>query len=857
MVELKHTIDVAASAQVKVVAGDFAGVYQTQVSQICQASIWFEPLLRLGERVPLRAGQTVQVLFFVKDACHRYTGEVSCLDEAAGGTFEVADAASVEILAFREKIRISTNILCSHAPSADTDARPAGAQRASGRILDIDIGGVGMVTDSTYPLGTMIWLEFTLPETAHGVLSLQARVVHARRLSVKGRERFHIGLEFVALGRIDDLRILDWIIKELERASKSEMELRTVDPQAQFLLARARVSKVETMWDRLDAMQPQCAFGELGICCRTCLQGPCRIDPFSEGARVGICGASAETIVARNLVRMIATGASAHIEHCRHLLEVLHAIGQGTTSVYQVRDEQRLRAVARRIGIAIDGVSSSDLVVAVARAAEEEFFSMDSDRVVSWLRTMLPRPRLTRLAGLKLLPHDLHGPVVDLVHRTHTGVDTNPTTLLLAGLRCAMADFAGMQIATDLADILFGVPTPRMTRANLAVIEEDAVNLAVHGHNPLVSDVVCEVALEMADEAREAGASRGINVVGICCTGTEVLMRRGVALASNFGSQELAVLTGALDGMVVDYQCVVPGLVTVAECFHTRIFTTLATGRLPDSPVVTHVDLEGDDPRHGARRMVRETIEAFRRRDPTKIAIPAEPQQALVGMSTEAILGALAAVSPDDPLKALVELITEGTIRGVALLAGCNNLLVRQDHNIVTIARGLVAENVLVLATGCCGGALAKAGMLSPAATEQHAGAGLRSVLATLKQKAGIALPPVWHMGSCVDNSRPANLAMALADKLGVDLDRLPIVVSAPEPMSEKAVSIATWAVTLGLPVHLGIIPPVMGARGVVTMLTEQLKEIVGGYFVVELNPMVAVDQLLEIIRERRESLGI
>jgi carbon-monoxide dehydrogenase catalytic subunit len=274
---------------------------------------------------------------------------------------------------------------------------------------------------------------------------------------------------------------------------------------------------------------------------------------------------------------------------------------------------------------------------------------------------------------------------------------------------------------------------------------------------------------------------------------------------------------------------------------------------------VTHVEFNTHAPHGFARQILVQAIEAFRLRDPAKVSIPQDPQRALAGFSTEAIVGALAKLDANDPLQPLVDNIANGNIQGVALLAGCNNILVRQDHNILTIAKGLVRENVLVLATGCCGGALAKAGMLSPEATEEHAGDSLKAVLSAVGEAAGLGgpLPPALHMGSCVDNSRAVDVAVAVANKLGVDLHKLPIVASAPEPMSEKAVSIGTFAVALGLPVHLGIIPPVTGGPEVASLLTEKAKELVGGYFIVELNPIVAVDRLVEVIRERRKGLGI
>jgi carbon-monoxide dehydrogenase catalytic subunit len=330
-------------------------------------------------------------------------------------------------------------------------------------------------------------------------------------------------------------------------------------------------------------------------------------------------------------------------------------------------------------------------------------------------------------------------------------------------------------------------------------------------------------------------------------------------LAGNFASQELAILTGALDTMVVDYQCIIPSIAKVAECFHTKIITTLPMGRLPDSAAVTHIEFDMNDPNSQAIQVVRDSIEAFKQRNPKKVSIPKGPQEAIVGFSTESIISVLAKINQENPLQPLIANIAEGNIQGIALLAGCNNSLVRQDYNINTIAAGLIKENVLILATGCCGGALAKSGLMSPKAAEEYAGPGLKKVLGAIGEAAGLEgpLPPVLHLGSCVNNSRAIDIAVAVANALSVDLDALPVVASAPELMSEKAVSIGTFAVTLGFPVHLGVIPPVTGAQEVVSLLTEEVKNLVGGYFIIEPNPIVAVERLLEVIREKRAALGI
>jgi len=382
------------------------------------------------------------------------------------------------------------------------------------------------------------------------------------------------------------------------------------------------------------------------------------------------------------------------------------------------------------------------------------------------------------------------------------------------------------------------------------------VNIGLHGHSPILSDLIVQMAHDLDGEARAAGAAAGINLVGICCTGNEVLMRHGIPAATHSVSQELAIITGALDAMVVDYQCVMPSLATLAECFHTRLITTMPISKIPGA---THIEFSEENARQAAAEIIRLGIEAFKRRDPQKVNIPSHQSDVLAGFSTEAIVGALSLLNRDDPLKPLIDNIVAGNILGVCLFAGCNNVRVTQDQNFLTMAKELARENVLLLATGCGAGAFARHGLLTSEATTAYAGDGLKAVLTALGQAVGLPgpLPLVLHMGSCVDNTRAVQVAVAVANKLGVDLDKLPVVASAPEATTEKAIAIGTWAVAAGLPTHVGVIPPVLGSPLVARVLTQDAKSLFGGYFMVETDPVSAARQLVEAIRERRAGLGI
>jgi len=590
------------------------------------------------------------------------------------------------------------------------------------------------------------------------------------------------------------------------------------------------------------------------LCCRHCLQGPCRIDPFGNGPKVGICGATADTFVARGLDRAIAAGTAAHSGHAKHLAHTMKKLAEGKAPDYHIKEPAKLRAVAERQGIKLDGKSDEQIAGELADLALDEF--SERGEPVAWTTKTLTAARLEKFGEMGLLPYGIDSAISEIMHRTTNGVDADPVNLLLGGIKCAIADYDGMALATDLSDILFGVPQPTVAAANLGTLKKNAVNLAVHGHNPVLSEMVVAFAPEMEEAAKAAGAMEGINIVGICCTGNEVMMRHGIPMATSSVSQELAILTGVLDAMVVDYQCVMPSLTKLAGNFQTQVITTMSMAKMPGA---VHVNFEEEHAAEGARQIIGLAIEAFKKRDPAKTHIPEIRSAAIVGVSVEAALGILAKADGGDPLKTLIDHIVNGNLAGVCLFAGCNNVKIPQDRNFITMVKELAKRDVLILATGCAAGAFARHEILTPQATEKYAGPGLKAVLTALGQAAGLnaPLPLVLHTGSCVDNTRAVAIAVAVANKLGVDVDKLPVVATAPEAAMEKAISIGTWAVALGLPTHVGVIPPVTGSPLVTEILTKTAKDLLGGYFIVELDPVKAAEKLFAAINERRKGLGL
>lgn len=624
-------------------------------------------------------------------------------------------------------------------------------------------------------------------------------------------------------------------------AQRDGGDLRSVHDDAQQMIELARAEHIETVWDRLARQQPQCGYCALGLSCRNCAMGPCRIDPFGEGPQKGVCGADADVIVARNLGRTIAAGASAHSDHGRDILEVFAATARGETTGYGIADEPKLRRLAAELGIAVENRPTTEVAAAVADALLEDYGSR-KDRI-SFLGRV-PQERRDRWAALGITPRGVDRENVEMLHRTHMGVDNDYVNVLLHGLRTSLADgWGGSMIATELSDVMFGTPGPVTSTVNLGVLRADQVNIAMHGHNPLLSDVIVEAATdpELVALARSYGAT-GINVVGLCCTGNEIFMRKGVPIAGNHLMQELVLVTGALEAMVVDYQCIMPSVVDVAKCYHTRVISTADKAKFTGA---THISFDPERGAEVARRIVREAVDAFPQRNPERVRIPVQPVRMMGGFSVEAILGALGGTP-----KPLVDAIAAGTIRGAVAVVGCNNPKLPQDREHIELTRRLIENDVLVIVTGCAAVANGKAGQMLPESAAM-AGPGLRAVCESL------GIPPVLHMGSCVDNSRVVALAAALADHLGVDIDALPLAGAAPEWYSEKAVAIGTYVVASGITTVLGVQPPIFGSPHVVDLLAAGLDDVVGARFAVEPDPAAAALLIRRHIEAKRRALGL
>jgi len=618
-------------------------------------------------------------------------------------------------------------------------------------------------------------------------------------------------------------------------------EAHTITEDGQAILLKAERDQVETVWDRLKAQQPQCGFCEMGLSCTNCIMGPCRIDPFGEGPQKGVCGADADIIVARNLCRGIAAGAASHSDHGRDLVEVLAKVAGGKAEGYSIKDPEKLRRVAAEYGISADGKDDSTLAGELANAMQEDYGTRKS---ILTLVSRAPEKRREIWDKLGIAPRGIDRETSESIHRTHMGVDNDWVSLLLHGLRNSLADgWGGSMIATEVSDILFGTPQPVKTAVNLGVLKEDQVNIIVHGHNPVVSETVVSACQspELVKLAKQKGA-KGINLSGVCCTGGELTMRHGIPMAGNHLMTELALVTGAVEAMIVDYQCIMPSIGSIADCYHTKMFSTSDKAKFPG---MEHREFSPENAHKLAQELVREAVENFENRDPEKASIPVDRQETVSGFSIEAILGALGG-----SLDPLIDVIKAGKIRGAVGIVGCNNPKIKHDHGNAGLTERLIARDILVLDTGCVGVSTAKAGLNVPEAIEK-AGPGLKEVCGAL------GIPPVLHVGSCVDNVRILVLVSALADALGCDISDLPVAGSAPEWYSEKAAAIGCYFVASGVLVHLGPMPPITGSLNVVKLLTEGLNDVVGATFAVEPDPEKSVKVIEAHIEAKRKALGL
>ncbi len=630
---------------------------------------------------------------------------------------------------------------------------------------------------------------------------------------------------------------------------KRSYEERTSDPAAQQMLMRADELGIGTAFSRADDMAP-CNIGGAGMCCKLCGMGPCRL---TKDGQTGVCGATIDTIQARNLIRAIAAGAAAHSDHGRDMAFTLKAVANGETEGYMIRDVAKLRTVAAKYNIPIEKRSPNEIANDLADLYISQF-GQQRGEVVPVIRA--PEKRLKLWRDLGVVPRGIDREVVEALHRTHIGDDQDAEHILSHAIRSALADgWGGSMIATDVSDILFGTPAPIHGQANLGVLKDDMVNVVVHGHEPTLSQMIVAASQdpEIIEYAKAAGA-KGVNLSGICCTANEILMRQGIPAAGNFLHQELAILTGSVEAMVVDVQCIMQALVDLAKNFHTQIITTSPKVHIKGA---VHIEFEERHALTVAKNILKTAIDNYKNRG--AVQIPQVREDLIPGFSHEYInymLGGNYRAS----FRPLNDAIMAGRIRGVAAIVGCNNPRSKQDYLHTHVVQELLKQDVLVVQTGCGAIASAKLGLLLGEAGLDQVGPGLREVCET------VGIPPVLHMGSCVDNTRILTVLTQMVEEggLGDDIDQIPAVGLAPEWMSEKALAIATYCVASGAYVIFGGSSPVSGMPDrvsdsdiVLRYISQGWEKLYGGKLEFVQDPEEMIRRTLEHIDKKRAALGL
>jgi len=626
-------------------------------------------------------------------------------------------------------------------------------------------------------------------------------------------------------------------------------ELVHADKATQATIKRAAEFNVPTVWDRYESMQPQCGFGSMGICCRICSMGPCRIDPFGEGTQTGICGATADTIVARNLVRMIAGGAAAHSDHGRDIAHTLLLAATDPNSDYEIKDPEKLKVTAEVYGIKTEGRDDKEIAADLAHACLHEFGQQEGTVKMA---STAPEARQKVWKDLGIYPRAIDREIVEIMHRTHIGVDTDYKNIIRHGMRAAIGDgWGGSMVATEISDILFGSPDPLRSCSNLGVLKNDTVNIIVHGHEPTLSDVLALVSQkkELIDKAKSAGAKGGITIGGICCTANEILMRHGFPVIGSFLQQELAIVTGAVDVMIVDVQCIMPSLTELQRFYHTRLITTSPKCKIPGAE---HVEFKEDKAIETATELIEAAIENYAKRDKKRVYIPKDKKDLVAGFTTESVYKFLGGTYRST-YRPLNDAVMTGRLRGAAGVIGCSNPNVDFEEGHIKMVKELIANDVLVVTTGCNAVSCGKHGLLQPEAVFKHAGEGLQEVCSA------VGIPPVLHMGSCVDNSRILRVLASIVSEggLGADISDLPVAGAAPEWMSEKAVSIGFYFVASGVYTMIGHPLPVEGSQNVLKYLTDEIEQEVGGKWAFELDPIAAARKMIDHIDKKRQALKL
>lgn len=616
---------------------------------------------------------------------------------------------------------------------------------------------------------------------------------------------------------------------------------------------RIKEDGMTNIWDRYEAQglgspDQRCPFCQGGVRCDLCSNGPCRADVAKD--KRGVCGITGDGMAMRMMLLRNVMGASTYQYHTEQTIKTLRATAAGKTP-FQISEPQKLNAFAKRLGVSVTG-ADGDIALRLCDYVETEF-NKKYDQPSAIVEALAPPDRKENWKKLGIFPGGIYGEMLFSTSSCLTNVDGFYVSLALKAMRLGVAMAYQSQIVNEFCqDIIFGLPRPHTVRVDLGVLDPDYVNALVNGHEPFLGFAMVQLARtpEWQAKAKAAGA-KGLRVIANIETGQEMIQRWTVddtfyGFTGNWITQEAVLGTGCVDLFACDMNCSMPIDPKYAEKYKFRL--------VPVSQLVVfegvsdRIDYEPEKAEEQAAALLDMAIGNFGERHASVKPVTGLPmKEALAGFSTESILDALGGT-----LDPLLNVIKDGTIRGVVGLVSCTSLRDSgQDAHSVAIAKELIKRDLLVLSMGCGNAAMQVAGLCAPEA-KSLAGSGLKAVCDTL------GVPPVLSYGTCTDTGRVADLIGAVSAALGgVPVPDLPVAACAPEYMEQKATIDAIFALAFGLYTYVNPIPTVTGGPNLVQLLTSDLKAITGGVLDVEKDAVKAADNILAHIEANRKKLGI
>ena len=628
--------------------------------------------------------------------------------------------------------------------------------------------------------------------------------------------------------------------------TKQDVIDKTPDPAVREMLLRMEQLGIDNAFDRFDKQQPQCNFGLAGICCRICHMGPCRITKKSPR---GVCGADADLIVARNLLRAVAAGTAQHGMHAREVILSLKWAAEGKLDL-PIIGEEKMIATAASFGIPTEGRTVNEIAIDFANTLLADLSRPEATEEYQTIKYASPPERQKVWKDLDIMPISTYHEVFESMHNSGEATDGDWRNIMKQFLRTGLTFVFGTVVDTNLAtDSLFGVGQRRKSMVNIGALKKNCVNIAVHGHMPtLVSEIVRLGQTEEYIEKAKAAGADGIQFYGICCTGLSAMYRyNNVIPLCNPPGAELVLSTGALDLWVADVQDIYPAIMNAANCFKTTVVTTEDSTKLPGAEHIAydHTHSNIGETTAIARKIVERAIESYEARRGIQRFIPPYEVEAELGFSVESVTKDLGG-----SFQPLADALKSGQIKGIVNLVGCTNPKTIYERCIVDVADILLKNDILILTNGCASFPLLKLGFCNMGALETKCGAGLKAFCEKYN------VPPVWHVGECVDNTRSTGILVGAAGLLGKALKEMPYAQSSPEWANEKGVGAALAFRLLGLNSYHCVEPQTFGSENVTNFLKKETGEMGLGVMVVNTDPQALGNRIVSDFDAKRKALG-